>query len=145
MIPLKHIRLVVFILRLCIFLFFLTSLTPSAKTDPFPITEPSSKIKFFRTPDFFPKFLIPSFWRRLCMLRYSFQRSWWPKNPAVWLGKTHNWPHLNKISSFKMLSFFDNYLHAKNQRYLLIHSSHIVNQRVLQCDWKRSTPAHIQS
>ena len=38
----------------------------------------------------------------------------------------------------------DNYLHVKNLRYQLIPFRHIVDQRILQYDWTRSTTGHAQ-
>ena len=81
------------------FLIFLNFFDPLWKNWPLPHNRTLLQNQIFQNTRFFPKFLIPSFWRRLCMLRYFFQRSWWPKNAAIWLGKTHNWPHQNKISS----------------------------------------------
>ena len=127
------------------FLIFLNFFDPLCKNWPLPHNRTLLENQIFQKTRFFSKIFDPLILEETVYVTLFLSETWWPKNPAVWLGKTHNWPHLNKISSFKMLPFFDNYLHTKNQRYLLIHSSHIVDQRVLQCDWKRSTPAHIQS
>ena len=43
-----------------------------------------------------------------------------------------------------MLPFTDDYLRAKNERYQLVFSSFIANQRILQSDWMWDATKHIQ-
>ena len=43
-----------------------------------------------------------------------------------------------------MLPSIDDDLHIRNERYWLVLSTDIVDQRVLQSKWMRSTPGHIQ-
>ena len=43
-----------------------------------------------------------------------------------------------------MLPSLDDYLHAKNQSYRLIHSSDIDDQRILQYDWTRGPTGYTQ-
>ena len=75
-------------------------------------------------------------------LRYWFFLEKRPKNPAIWLDKRHNWLHPIKNGSLKChLALVRNFMHKK-QRKLLIYSRDIIDQRILQSDWKRHTYLH---
>ena len=72
----------------------------------------------------------------------SFQRYWWSKNPAIWLGKWHNWPHSTKSKSLRWyLHLMMNSMQKKLTHHMIL-SRDLGEQKILQSDWTKDKTGH---
>ena len=89
-----------------------------------------------------------SFWLSPCKnskaLVDSFQRYWWSKNRAFYLGKRYNKPHRNRNASLRCYLPSMTTSMRKKLCHQMTLSQDIDDQRTLQPAWARGTTDHTQ-
>ena len=77
-------------------------------------------------------------------MRLYLQRYWWSNNPAIWLDKRHNWPHLTKSGTLRWYLPLVSIFIQKNKDHLILSTDTHAHQRILQSDYTKGTSGHPQ-
>ena len=77
-------------------------------------------------------------------MRSYLQRYWWSNNPAIWLDKRHNWPHLTKSGTLRWYLPLVSIFIQKNKDHLILSTDTHAHQRILQSDYTKGTSGHPQ-